>query len=106
MEATPIRVTLDHDSIQCECPHIELKAMRWSGIERVVLATTSDGPWGQPDCWLMFLSDSGDEMFIPTAAEGFEQVFDAVQKHLPGFDFEPFIIAGTDDAVYECWSRN
>ena len=81
-----------------------VESIRWDDVERVLLATTSDGPW-QPDQWLLFDRGEGEPLAVPTVAEGFDVLFDELSTRFPGFDFEPFIVCGTDDEVFPCWSR-
>ena len=99
------RVVATDETIGCEYPESESEAIRWDDVSRVVLATTSDGPW-LPDRWLFFFAVNGREFPIPTEAEGFDQLFDVLNAKFPGFDFEPFIAAGVDDALYICWERS
>lgn len=99
------RVIITDDTIGCDYPGGEPESIRWEDVTRVVLATTSDGPW-VPDMWLFFFSADDKECPIPAEAEGFDRLFDVLAAKLPGFDFEPFVTAGTDDAQYVCWERS
>lgn len=97
------RLTID-DAGMTLASRGRVEGIRWDEVQRIVLATTSDGPW-LPDVWLIFIPDGGTVFAVPTEAEGFEPLFDVLSSRFPGFDFEPFIFAGTDDADYPCWSR-
>lgn len=79
--------------------------MAWTEVTRVVLATTSEGPW-YPDKWLFFINTDGEELPIPLEAKGLRRLFPFLETKLPGFDFAPFLLAATDDNLYECWRRS
>ena len=96
------KAIITDDLVGCENPKGNRRTIQWTDVSRVFLVTTSDGPWA-PDVWLYFIGLDDEELPIPTEAEGFSRFFDILGTRLPGFNFEPFIQAGTDDEVYQCW---
>lgn len=96
------RVTTDESTIRCTSPSGSTKTMRWTEIVRACLATTDEGPF-LPDVWLFLFDQEGREMSVPTEARGFEELFGVLGVKLPGFDFAPFVVAGTDFAFWTCW---
>jgi hypothetical protein len=55
-----------------------------------------------PDHWLL-LEGKGEGCSFPTEGEGFRAIWDELEKRFPGFDYEPIIRGGTDQARHLCW---
>ena len=105
LQGDPFIVIANEDHVGVEYPAGENVTVRWSEIDQVILATTSDGPW-LDDMFLIFLAGTGQRALrIPSETAGFEKLFDHLGRRLPGFDFQPFAQAGTDDEQFVCWER-
>lgn len=73
------------------------------GCERIWYVTTPDGPW-LPDQWMLLEGENGGCSF-PTEASGFDGIWDQLKQRFLGFDYQPLIRGGTDDAKHLCWER-
>jgi hypothetical protein len=96
-------VVINGEEIACEHPERKRESVRWEDVRRIWYVTTSAGPW-LPDEWLLFEGRSSG-CSVPTEAQGFDKVFDEIKVRFPGFDYEPLIQGGTEDARYLCWER-
>jgi hypothetical protein len=79
-------------------------AVRWDGVNRVVIRTTDEGPFIED---VYYLLESADEVIVvPQPASGCDELLDRLQK-LPGFDNEAVIaaMACTDNREFLCWQR-
>ena len=72
-------------------------------MSRIWYVTTSTGP-RRPDQWLLLEGEHGGCSF-PTEATGFDAIWDDVKQRLAGFNYEPFIRGGAEDARHVCWDR-
>ena len=72
-------------------------------MNRIWYVTTSDGP-RLPDEWLVLEGDRVGCSF-PTEAKGFDGIWDELNQRFAGFDYNPLIRGGTDDAKHLCWER-
>jgi hypothetical protein len=97
------RLSMTESKVACEHPKRNREAMRWEDVNRIWYVTTSDGPW-LPDAWILLEGEQGGCSF-PTEAQGFSGFWDQLKQRFPGFDYEPLIRGGTDDARYLCWER-
>ena len=97
------RLLLTSDEVACEHPIRKREAIRWEEVHRIWFVTTSAGPW-RPDHWLLLEGDHGGCSF-PTEASGFDGIWDELERRFPGFNYEPLIRGGTDDARHLCWER-
>jgi len=95
-------VTTPHE-VACEHPTRPREAIRWDDVIRISFVTTSDGPW-LPDAWILLEGSSGG-CSMPTEAAGFEVMWEEFKQRFAGFNYEPLIAGGTDDARYLCWER-
>jgi hypothetical protein len=97
------RLLITGDEVACEHPKRARESIRWQDVNRVWHVTTSDGP-RLPDEWILLEGDRGGCSF-PTEAAGFDGVWDELKRRFPGFDYQPLIRGGTDDARHLCWER-
>jgi hypothetical protein len=97
------RLSMTEDEVACEHRKRIREAIRWEDVNRIWYVTTSDGPW-LPDAWLLLEGDHGGCSF-PTEATGVKGFWDQLKQRFPGFDYQPMIRGGTDDARYLCWER-
>jgi hypothetical protein len=97
------RVLVTQDEVACEHPKRPRESIRWEDVIRIWYVTTSEGPW-HPDQWLLLEGENGGCSF-PTEATGFDRMSDEFKLRFPGFNYEPLIRGGTDDARYLCWER-
>jgi hypothetical protein len=97
------RLLIGEDEIACEHPKRNRESVRWHEIKRIWFVTTPDGPW-LPDQWLLFEGKLGGCSF-PTEAEGFDALWSELEKRFPGFDYNPMMQGGTDDARHLCWEK-
>lgn len=76
----------------------------WDAIERVLLRTTSDGPFAEDVFWVFETRSGG--VVLPGAATG-GTLLATLQEHLPGLDNRAIIAAmgSTDDATFEVFDR-
>jgi hypothetical protein len=98
------RVVLTADQVACEHLKRRRESIRWDEVNRIWYVTTSDGPWF-PDAWLVLEGERGGCSF-PTDATGFDSIWDELSRRFPGFDYQPLIRGGTDDARYLCWKKS
>jgi len=98
------RLVITEDEVACEHARRKRESIRWEDVNRIWYVTTSNGPWF-PDEWLLFLGENGGCSF-PTEAIGFDGIWDELKQRFAGFDYEPLIRGGTDDAKYLCWERS
>jgi hypothetical protein len=96
-------VILTADTVGCEHTRRKRESIRWADVVRVSYVTTSEGPW-LPDEWLLFEGETGG-CSVPTEAQGFDEIWDELKARFPGFDYQPFIVGGTNDAYYLCWEK-
>ncbi len=101
--ACEYRLVITNDEVACEHPKRPRESIRWEDVNRIWYVTTSDGP-RLPDEWILLEGEHGGCSF-PTEAIGFEGIWDAVKHRFPGFDYDPLIRGGTDDAKHLCWER-
>ena len=97
------RLVITPDAVACEHPKRPREAIRWSDVTRIWYVTTSDGP-RLPDEWILFEGASGGCSF-PTAAIGFDGIWDELKQRFSSFDYGPLIKGGTHDARHLCWER-
>jgi len=97
------RLLITSDAVACEHPKRQRESIRWEDVNRMWYVTTSDGPW-RPDQWLILEGEHGGCSF-PTEAMGFDGIWDELKQRFAGFDYEPLIRGGTDDAKHLCWDR-
>ena len=97
------RLIMTNDEIACEHPKRQRESIRWDDVNRIWYVTTSAGPW-LPDEWLFFIGETGGCSF-PTEAQGIDGIWDELKQRFVGFDYEPLILGGTDDARHPCWER-
>lgn len=98
------RLVFTTDEIACEHPKRKRESIRWEDVNRIWYVTTSDGPW-RPDEWLLFDGENGGCSF-PMEVSSMDRVWDELKERFPGFDYEPVIRGGTDDAKHLCWERS
>ncbi|HET6328410.1 MAG TPA: hypothetical protein VFG04_27255 [Planctomycetaceae bacterium] len=97
------RLSMTDDEVACEHPKRIREAIRWEDVNRIWYVTTSDGPW-LPDAWFVLEGEQGGCSF-PTEATDINNFWDQLKQRFPGFDYQPIIRGGTDDARYLCWER-
>jgi hypothetical protein len=97
------RLLITQDEAACEHPKRPRESIRWEEVTRIWYVTTSDGPW-YPDQWILLEGDNVGCSF-PTEAIGFDAMWDVFKQRFAGFDYEPLIHGGTDDARHLCWER-
>ncbi len=97
------RLLITEDGVACEHPKRARESIRWADVRRIWYVTTSDGPW-LPDEWMLLEGEQGGCSF-PTEASGFDGIWDELKQRFPGFDYQPLIRGGTDDARHLCWDR-
>jgi hypothetical protein len=100
----PYRLTITDQEIACEHPMRKRESVRWDEVDRVWFVTTSDGP-RLCDNWLLFEAKSGF-CSVPTEAQGFDKIWSELKARFPGFDYQPILLGGTDEAKHLCWKRN
>ena len=98
------RLVMTEEEIACEHPRRKRESIRWEDVNRIWYVTTSAGPW-LPDEWLFFIGESGGCSF-PTEAIGIDGIWDELKQRFAGFNYEPIIRGGTDDAKHLCWERS
>ena len=98
------RLVMTNDEIVCEHPKRRRESIRWEDVNRIWYVTTSDGP-RLPDEWLLLEGEHGGCSF-PTEARGFDGIWEVLTQRFAGFDYEPIIRGGTNDAKHLCWERN
>ena len=97
------RLVMTNDEIACEHPRRQRESIRWEDVNRIWYVTTSDGP-RLTDEWLLLEGEHGGCSF-PTEAIGFRGIWDELKERFAGFDYEPIIRGGTNDAKHLCWER-
>jgi hypothetical protein len=97
------RVLITKDDVACEHPKRPRESIRWEDVIRIWYVTTSDDP-SRPDQWILLEGKNGGCSF-PTEAVGFAGMWDEFKQRFAGFDYQPLIRGGTDDARYLCWER-
>ena len=97
------RLLISQEGVACEHPKRPRESIRWDDVSKIWYVTTSDGPW-RPDQWILLEGEKGACSF-PTDAAGFDGMWDQFKQRFAGFDYEPLIGGGTDDARYLCWER-
>lgn len=97
------RLLITRDEIACEHPKRKRESIRWEDVNRIWYVTASDGP-SLPDTWILLEGENGGCSF-PTEAAGFDGIWDELKQRFAGFDYEPLIRGGTDDARHLCWER-
>jgi hypothetical protein len=101
----PILVTFDDDSVTCRQEDGgRSQNVRWSDLERVVIETTSAGPFADDVFWVLLGPSTG--CVIPSEATGIEALIPRLQQ-LPNFDHRAVIEAMgcTADRSFLCWKR-
>lgn len=101
--ACEYRLVITQEEVACEHPQRDRESIRWADVSRIWFVTTSAGP-RLPDQWLLLEGESGGCSF-PTEASGFAGIWDELAQRFPGFDYQPLIRGGTDDARHLCWER-
>ena len=99
----PYRLLITKDDIACEHPKRARESIRWEDVNRIWYVTTSGGPW-LPDEWILLEGENGGCSF-PTEASGFDAIWDELKNRFVGFNYQPLIRGGTDDAKHLCWER-
>jgi hypothetical protein len=86
-------------------PHGEQLAFRFDDITKIVVRTTSDGPFSE-DIFYEVVTPGGT-IVVPSQEEGMKTLVDEHLLKLPGFDYETFIKAmgSTDDQAFVCFER-
>ena len=97
------RLLITTDEIACEHPKRKREAIRWEDVSRIWYLTTSEGPW-LPDEWVLLEGENGGCSF-PTEVSNIAAFWDELKERFPGFDYQPIIRGGTDDAKHLCWER-
>jgi hypothetical protein len=97
------RLLMTTDEIACEHPKRKREAIRWEDVNRIWYLTTSDGP-RLPDEWVLLEGENGACSF-PTEVSNISAFWDELKERFPGFDYQPIIRGGTDDAKHLCWER-
>jgi hypothetical protein len=97
------RLLITTDEIACEHPKRKREAIRWEDVNRIWYLTTSDGP-RLPDEWVLLEGENGGCSF-PTEVSNISAFWDELKVRFPGFDYQPIIRGGTDDAKHLCWER-
>ena len=105
MRQTPskYRLLITTDEIACEHPKRKREAIRWEDVNRIWYLTTSEGP-RLPDEWVLLEGENGGCSF-PTEVSNIAAFWDELKGRFPGFDYQPIIRGGTDDAKHLCWER-
>ena len=102
--SSDFRLVMTEEEIACEHPKRKRESIRWEDVNRIWYVTTSGGPW-LPDEWLFFLGENGGCSF-PTEAIGIDGIWNELKQRFDGFNYEPIIRGGTDDAKHLCWERS
>jgi hypothetical protein len=97
------QLLITEDEIACEHAKRKRESIRWEDVNCIWFVTTSDGPW-LPDHWILLEGDNGGCSF-PTEAAGFDGIWDELKRRFTGFDYQPLIRGGTEDAKHLCWER-
>ena len=97
------QLLISNDDIACEHSQRKRETIRWTDVNRIWYATTSDGPWN-PDQWILLEGENGGCSF-PNEAVGFEGIWDELKNRFPGFAYGPLISGGTEYAKHLCWER-
>jgi hypothetical protein len=90
--------------VVCERPDRTTEQVRWGGLERVEIVSTSEGPTQSDLFWV--LSGESDGCAVPWGATG-ESVLLARLQQLPGFDNQAVIQAASQASAarWTCWER-
>jgi hypothetical protein len=97
------RLVMTGDDVACEHPKRKRESIRWENVNRIWFVTLPCGP-RLPDEWILLEGDDGGCSF-PTEASGFDGFWDELERRYPGFDYEPMIRGGTEEARHLCWER-
>jgi hypothetical protein len=97
------RLLMTNEEVACEHPKRQRESIRWEHVNRIWYVTTSGGP-SLPDEWFLLEGENGGCSF-PTEAIGFDGIWDQLKQRFAGFDYEPLIRGGTEDAKQLCWER-
>jgi hypothetical protein len=97
------RLVITQDNVSCEHAKKPRESIRWEDVNRIWYNTTSDGPWF-PDQWILLEGDNSGCSFTMEAV-GFDGMWDEFKNRFVGFNYEPLIRGGTDDARHLCWER-
>ena len=105
MPPTPCeyRLLITKDGVVCQHARRQRESIQWNNVIRIWCVTTSDGPW-LPDQWLLLEGNDGGCSF-PTEAIGFDGIWNELKQRFAGFNYEPLINGGTDDAKHLCWEH-
>ena len=101
----PVYVTFDEELIVCR--QVEAgptRTVRWADLERVLIETTSGGPFVEDVFWVLLGRPGG--CVIPIAAAGIDPLVARLAR-LPGFDHSAVSEAMkcTTDRTFLCWKR-
>jgi hypothetical protein len=97
------RLVITQDEVACEHPKRPRESIRWEEVIRIWNVTTSDGPW-RPDQWILLEGEMGGCSF-PMEAAGFDGMWGELKQRFAGFDYDPLVRGGTNDARHLCWDR-
>ncbi len=101
------RVAAGADGLVLSAPDGSARELPWSGIERLAIRTTDQGPLAEDAFWEFFPVDGGAPLVVPNSADGIDALLGAASEHLEGFDYEAVIAAmgSTENRVFEVWRK-
>lgn len=91
-------VTFDEEWIISKRPGAEDEKVRWSDLKAVFVDTLDCGPFA-PDVFWILVGDNENGCVFPQGATGHEDILQAMQSRLSGFDNKALIDAMS---CYEC----
>ncbi|MBU0858756.1 MAG: hypothetical protein KJ667_02355 [Alphaproteobacteria bacterium] len=101
-----IIVTFDDDTIIVTRPNGTTERLRWDALEAVILEIAEGGPLRADMFWILAGHD-GTGCLYPGGATGENEMLEALQKRLPGFNDDILIEAMTTTTQQEflLWTR-
>jgi hypothetical protein len=102
------RVSVSRDHITCDAPDGTRSAVAWKDITLVKIKTTSAGPW-EPDVFWIFESwDQRPALMVVGGATGEQEMIEALNHRLPGFNDRMVIKAmgSTSNREFICWQAS
>jgi hypothetical protein len=99
------RVSVTRDHIMCEAPDGTCSAVAWTDIRCVKIRTTSAGPWEPDVFWVFESSHERPAVVVVGGATGEQDMIEALNHRLPGFDDKMVIKAmgSTSNREFICW---
>jgi len=100
-------VTFDSEGVCCRNPNGEEESITWQKLDAVLIETNDEGPMLPDVFWLLLTKDMTSGCVIPQGATGEQELFEEMQKNLPGFDNEMLVkaMASASNQRFPVWER-